>query len=558
MLLPGKPKPRESGNTQSLSAHFLPLQGGDLPHMLPSMFEKRGLPAASLSKSLLMEDGYITQVPHALPSTSSRRMMSATTRTPLKKGNSPRLTAPPRHEIDGPPHGAPQQPHPDAHGTSQQHAIPMKRRSSTPIQDRRSPLGSPQSNASPAGSPSSVIASPFNLDMNVDQQTPDQDGMSPSSQVHVDDGAHFPATTHPHGRQDDPTEPSPSPIGHFREPLRDLGQDGADPDNLHRLDAVMDDFTSTIQHHLSIKMPSSGARTERNPPNAEDAATMHRLYRGNRRRTLRLITKEEAPRCCVTAEDVFLHFSTTWTAKAYDPQYFDADSSLDDDPLGTSFSAAEVALARRKAENSAPGPDRITYKHLKEVDPEGITLATLFNACRRLRRTTTAWKTSATILLPKDGDPADITNWRPITLCSTMYKLFAKCSAARLYAWCERNDIISHAQKGFLPHDGVMEHSFLLQHRLEWTRKNRAESCLAWLDLSNAFGSVPHGAILHALRSAWAGRLMTDLVADLYSETMTNVLTDEGPTPDIPIAAGVKQGCPLSGILFNLVIDAAI
>ncbi|KAL1418334.1 hypothetical protein MTO96_025980 [Rhipicephalus appendiculatus] len=100
--------------------------------------------------------------------------------------------------------------------------------------------------------------------------------------------------------------------------------------------------------------------------------------------------------------------------------------------------------------------------------------------------------------------------------------------------------VLSHCQKVFLPYDGVFELNYILQHR------------------TNAYGSVPHGALLDALRGAGAGAVFTELIADLYRGNQTIIAAAEGTTEPVAIAAGLRQGCPLSGLLFNLVVDPVI
>ncbi|GFU59198.1 retrovirus-related Pol polyprotein from type-2 retrotransposable element R2DM [Trichonephila clavipes] len=207
------------------------------------------------------------------------------------------------------------------------------------------------------------------------------------------------------------------------------------------------------------------------------------------------------------------------------------------------------------AENSAPGPDSISYRHWREVDPACSIIARVFNACIKMADIPSAWKMSNTILIHKRGDVKSLENWRPISLSSTLYKLFAKCLTKKLGTWCETHEVLSPAQKGFTPHDGVLEHNLLVTQHIHTARRLRKDRLVAWLDISNAFGSVPRQAIMDALVAAGADQDFITLIANIYENTTTQVLTDEGPTPPISLKSGVKQGCPLSGILFNMAID---
>ena len=51
---------------------------------------------------------------------------------------------------------------------------------------------------------------------------------------------------------------------------------------------------------------------------------------------------------------------------------------------------------------------------------------------------------------------------------------------------------------------------------------------------------------------------LVSLIRDLYTNSSSTFQTNEGVTNSIPIPAGVKQGCPLSPILFNLTLELLI
>ncbi|GBN09065.1 Retrovirus-related Pol polyprotein from type-1 retrotransposable element R2 [Araneus ventricosus] len=226
--------------------------------------------------------------------------------------------------------------------------------------------------------------------------------------------------------------------------------------------------------------------------------------------------------------------------------------------LDTPFTVKEVKVKLQNAANTSPGPDRITYADWKTIPASVKFLVTVFNACVHFQRIPPSWKTSTTVLLPKSGDPNIPNNWRPIALSSTMYKMFTKCLAARLSAWCERYDVLSKCQKGFTPHDGVIEHNYVLKNFLDSARRDKTDVCIAWLDVTNAFGSIPHEAIFEMLSRSGAGLPFTELIRDIYSNSSTKILSDGGLTRDIPILSGVKQGCPISGIIFDMCIDPVI
>ena len=87
---------------------------------------------------------------------------------------------------------------------------------------------------------------------------------------------------------------------------------------------------------------------------------------------------------------------------------------------------------------------------------------------------------------------------------------------------------------------------------------SKKELAIAWLELSNAFGSIPHDAIIQSLRGFGLPEEFTSIVLDLYSDTSTTVRVSGFIAESIPVGSGVKQGDPLSPILFNLAMEPLI
>lgn len=324
------------------------------------------------------------------------------------------------------------------------------------------------------------------------------------------------------------------------------------------VEQILEDAIKVVHRHVRIpERPQDLSRAPQPQRDPGDAAYIQKLYKRNRRQAMRLILDGNTSRCAIPKEQVHQHFTNTWTERQHDPDIY-SPSEEREELNSEAFTPREIRKRLRKAENTAPGKDRITYNHWRSADADCLFLCELFNACRKYRKIPSAWKDTVTVLIHKKG-PADLVgNWRPIALCNTAYKIYTGCWSARLSSWIGDNNILSHCQKGFMPHDGVMEHNFMLNSLMREARKNRSELCVAWLDLTNAFGSIPHSAITRALECAGAGHAFVEIIKNLYSDNTTTIITEDGPTESIPIRSGIKQGCPISGLLFNLAIDPVV
>ncbi|CAM5100326.1 unnamed protein product [Natator depressus] len=113
---------------------------------------------------------------------------------------------------------------------------------------------------------------------------------------------------------------------------------------------------------------------------------------------------------------------------------------------------------------------------------------------------------------------------------------------------------ISSTQKGFMSCEGCYEHNFVLQTIMETARRARRQCTVAWLDLANAFGSMHHH-IFATLQEFGMPENFLRAIQEMYKGCSTTIRSVEGETAEIPIRSGVKQGCPLSPIIFNLAME---
>ncbi|KAK3916754.1 hypothetical protein KUF71_025853, partial [Frankliniella fusca] len=305
--------------------------------------------------------------------------------------------------------------------------------------------------------------------------------------------------------------------------------------------------------------------TSRRPQYDPDEARMlQQLYRRDAKKAMRTIRGESSPFCTIDPTTIVEYFSEVYSPRdgsAGPPPFPEAGfGPRHCQPPGLSVppTPMEVERVLRRCPNTAPGPDGVSYATWRRRDAGGHVLARIFELCLKYGQFPEAWKRSNTILIFKKGDPTDLSNWRPIALSDCAGKVLCSILADRLGKWAARTSLLSWEQKGFTQAEGCLEHNFVLQECIEDAGQRGSEICVAWLDLANAFGSVPHLSVLSALRRAGLAQDETSLIQDLYSSSATRVRHADGFTEPIRFGAGVRQGCPLSPVLFNIVMEAII
>ena len=106
-----------------------------------------------------------------------------------------------------------------------------------------------------------------------------------------------------------------------------------------------------------------------------------------------------------------------------------------------------------------------------------------------------------------------------------------------------------------MPSEGCLEHNFVLQSLIQDSKRNKKDLAVAWLDLNNAFGSVPYEVIFNALEAKGLHPFFIGLIQQMYLGSTTQLALSTGLSEIKFILKGVKQGCPLSPLIFNLAVD---
>ena len=154
-------------------------------------------------------------------------------------------------------------------------------------------------------------------------------------------------------------------------------------------------------------------------------------------------------------------------------------------------------------------------------------------------------------MILKEDQPTSPAEFRPITVTSTILRLFHKILASRL-----DTIPINNAQKGFRTMDGICENIILSKSLIKRAQKESKLLCICLLDIKKAFDSVSHESLQRAIERKGMPQQIRKYIAQLYSQVTTTLKNNDNQT-QISFTTWVLQGDPLSGTLFNLVLDMA-
>ncbi|GFO23921.1 reverse transcriptase [Plakobranchus ocellatus] len=93
-----------------------------------------------------------------------------------------------------------------------------------------------------------------------------------------------------------------------------------------------------------------------------------------------------------------------------------------------------------------------------------------------------------------------------------------------------------------------------------WDTIQRAKSeklnlDVVWLDLANAYGSVPHEMIQLALRKYHIPEVIQVMLDDYFSGFRMRFSTNDYTTNWINLEVGIAMGCTISPILFVMAME---
>ncbi|KAK3545128.1 hypothetical protein QTP70_001240 [Hemibagrus guttatus] len=156
-------------------------------------------------------------------------------------------------------------------------------------------------------------------------------------------------------------------------------------------------------------------------------------------------------------------------------------------------------------------------------------------------------------LLYKKGDRTELANWRPITLLTVDYKILAKLMVLHLREVMAR--VVHPDQTCGVPGRVCGMNLALVRDALAWADQRRVPLALLSLDQEKAFDRVSHAFLFALLRRMGFGPGFVAMVRLLYAGAVSRVIVNGHCSGLIKQRGGVRQGCPLSPLLYVLYLE---
>ena len=272
-------------------------------------------------------------------------------------------------------------------------------------------------------------------------------------------------------------------------------------------------------------------------------------FKYQRRRVVRRVLNEKAPEPCpIPIDKLKEHFESIF-AVPNDRVLASYPTYEKHEDISVTLEEVNAAIKSIRLDTS-PGDDRVLIRTIRDLNV-GAVLREIIEIMLATSWTPKRLSEGRTVLIPKEGDPNDPNNYRPITIYSIIRRIIERVLDKKLRAQIE----LECNQRGFVSVPGTHVNSRLVNECLLDAKQKKAGCAVVFLDISKAFDGIGHRHVERSLEAYGVSSNLRRLIVSLLTNNTIQISVGGKRSERIAIRRSVPQGGPLSPLLFNLASD---
>ena len=229
--------------------------------------------------------------------------------------------------------------------------------------------------------------------------------------------------------------------------------------------------------------------------------------------------------------------------------------------LDSPINLSEIKRAAKKLKNNkACGDDLISNEMIKCIIQTRFVevILQIFNLILYKCYFPAIWKVGYIVPIFKGEDSFEPSNYRGIAITSCMGKLFTLILNDRLTHFLEERGFLKPNQIGFRKGYRTADHVFVLNSIINSYIRKGKKVYACFVDFSKDYDSVWRAGLLYKMIKNKLSFNFISVIKSMYDDLNLSVKLTEGTTPLFKSEVGVRQGCNLSPMLFNMFINDLI
>ncbi|GJU47055.1 putative RNA-directed DNA polymerase [Tanacetum coccineum] len=253
----------------------------------------------------------------------------------------------------------------------------------------------------------------------------------------------------------------------------------------------------------------------------------------------------EAPETIFLA--TFNHFASRFHEEKHNRPKFRSSlfRQLDGDDvtlLESNFTMDEIKTAAWDCCSSkSPGPDGFNFKFIKRYwDIVKFDFFNFFKQFENHGSLSRGCNASFITLIPKKADPLELSDYRPISLIGSMYKILSKVLAARLSRVIHK--LISPNQTAFLKGRKILDGCLIANEIINFAKSEKINMLLFKVDFEKAFDNVNWEFLFDIMAQMSFGSKWRKWISSCLSSASVLVLINGSPSKEFKMERGLRQG----------------